>query len=216
MAVKVRVSAFGVSADGFGAGVNQRLDKPFGDNADGIMSWFLPTRTFRSQIGQEGGETGVDDDFARRSMEGVGCWILGRNMFAASRGPWIDDGWKGWWGEEPPYHCPTIILTHHPRDPIGMKSGTTFHFETGGIERALQRARAFAGDRDVRIGGGAQTVRQYLEAGLVDEMHVAVAPTLVGTGSPLWQGLDLPGLGYRISDSVQGERAQHLTIRRAS
>lgn len=214
MAGKVRVSAFGVSADGFGAGLNQRLEKPFGDNADAIMGWFLPTRTFRSQIGQDGGETGVDDDFARRSMEGVGCWILGRNMYSASRGPWTDDGWKGWWGENPPYHCPTIILTHHPREPIEMEGGTTFHFETGGIERALEKARDFAGDRDVRIGGGAATVRQYLEAGLIDEMHVAVAPTLVGAGSSLWGGLDLPTLGYGVSESVQGERAQHLIITR--
>lgn len=215
MAGKVRVSAFGVSADGFGAGLNQRLEKPFGDNSDGIMVWFLPTRTFRSQVGQDGGETGVDDDFAQRSMEGVGCWILGRNMYSASRGPWTDDGWKGWWGENPPYHCPTIILTHHPREAIEMEGGTTFHFETGGIETALEKARAFAGDQDVRVGGGAATVRQYLEARLIDEMHVAVAPTLVGAGSSLWGGLDLPTLGYRVSDSVQGERAQHLIITRA-
>lgn len=215
MAGKVRVSAFGVSADGFGAGLNQRLEKPFGDHSDGIMGWFLPTRTFRSQIGQEGGETGIDDDFARRSMQGVGCWILGRSMYSASRGPWTDDGWKGWWGEEPPYRCPTIILTHHAHAPIEMEGGTTFHFETAGIETALEKARAFAGDQDVRIGGGAATVRQYLEAGLIDEMHVAVSPTLVGAGSSLWGGLDLPALGYRVSDSAQGERAQHLIITRA-
>lgn len=215
MTGKVRVSAFGVSADGFGAGANQRLDKPFGDQSDGIMQWFFPTATFKGQTGQGGGETGVDDDFARRAMQGVGCWILGRNMFAPSRGPWTDDSWKGWWGEEPPYHCPTIILTHHPRDPIEMRGGTTFHFETGGIETALERARAFAGDQDVRIGGGATTVRQYLQAGLIDEMHVAVAPTLVGTGAALWAGLDLPALGYRVSDTIQGQRAQHLIITRA-
>lgn len=210
----VRVSAFGVSADGFGAGLNQRLDAPFGDNASGIMAWFLPTRTFQKNFGKDG-ETGIDDDFGRRSMENVGAWILGRNMFTPSRGEWPDDGWAGWWGEEPPYHCPVLVLTHHERPPLEMKGGTVFHFETGGIDRALERAKAFAGDKDVRVGGGAATVRQFLERSLIDEMHVAVSPTLVGSGEPLWQGLDLPALGYAVVDTVQGERAQHLIIRRA-
>lgn len=214
MSGKVRVDAFSVSVDGFGAGPDQSLDHPLGVDGENLHHWFYPTETFRTLFGQPAGEEGVDNDFARRSMEGMGAWILGRNMFAPSRGDWPDDGWKGWWGAEPPYHVPVLVLTHHPRDPIEMEGGTVFHFETGGIEAALERARALAGGKDVRIGGGAETIRQYLRAGLVDRMHVAMSPVILGQGEPLWEGLDLPALGYEVASSTSGERATHLILTR--
>lgn len=215
MAGKVRVSSFAVSADGFGAGPDQSLANPLGVGGELLHHWFYPTKTFRTLFGQGQGSEGTDNAFAEKGMRGVGAWILGRNMFAASRGDWPDDGWKGWWGEEPPYHVPTFVLTHHPRPPLEMKGGTVFHFETGGIEAALEKARAAAGEKDIRIGGGAETVRQYLRAGLIDEMHVAVSPVLLGRGEPFWQGLDLPALGYEVARSTAGERATHLEIVRA-
>ncbi|MFJ6025057.1 dihydrofolate reductase family protein [Brevundimonas sp. NPDC092305] len=215
MAGKVRVSSYAVSADGFGAGPDQSLETPLGVGGEGMHRWFFPTATFQSMYGAGQGETGVDDDFARRGMAGLGAWILGRNMFAHSRGPWPeDDKWKGWWGEEPPYRCPVFILTHHARPSFEMKGGTVFHFVTEGIEAALERARAAAGDLDIRIGGGAETIRQYLTAGLIDEMHIAVSPVLLGRGEPLWAGLDLLALGYDIRESMAGERATHLVIGR--
>ncbi|WP_332641121.1 dihydrofolate reductase family protein [Brevundimonas sp.] len=214
MTGKVRVDAYGVSVDGFGAGPAQSLDHPLGEGGEGLHHWFYPTETFRTLFGQSAGETGVDDGFARRSMEGMGAWIMGRNMFTPGRGDWPDDGWKGWWGPNPPYHVPVFVLTHHARDPIEMEGGTVFHFETGGIETALEKARAVAGDKDIRIGGGAATVRQYLRAGLIDRMHVAISPVVLGRGEPLWDGLDLPALGYEIASSTAGERATHLILSR--
>lgn len=210
----VRVSSYAVSVDGFGAGPDQSLQNPLGVGGEDLHEWFFPTDTFQKMYGKGHGESGVDEDFARRGMEGIGAWILGRNMFAHSRGPWTDDGWKGWWGEEPPYHCPVFVLTHHPRPPLEMKGGTVFHFVTEGIEAVLERAREAAGDLDIRIGGGAATIRQYLQAGLIDQMHVAVSPVLLGRGEPLWFGLDLPALGYGVKSCTYGERAAHLLIGR--
>ena len=215
MAGKVRVSSFAVSLDGFGAGPDQSLQNPLGVGGEALHEWFFPTDTFQKMYGKGHGQTGVDEGFARRGMDGIGAWILGRNMFAPSRGPWPDDGWKGWWGEEPPYRCPVFVLTHHPRASFEMKGGTVFHFETGGIEAALEKARAAAGDGDIRIGGGAETIRQYLRAGLIDEMRVAVSPVLLGRGEPFWAGLDLPALGYEVIESTAGERATHLRIGRS-
>lgn len=215
MTGKVRVSSYAVSIDGFGAGPRQSLQNPLGLGGEQLHHWFYPTDTFRTQFIGERGETGVDEGFASRSMANVGAWILGRNMFAHSRGPWPDDDpWKGWWGDEPPYHCDVFVLTHHPRASIRMRGGTVFHFVTDGPGAALQRAREAAGDRDVRIGGGAATIRQYLRAGDIDEMHVAVSPVLLGAGEPFWQGLDLPALGYEVAESTAGERATHLRIMR--
>jgi dihydrofolate reductase len=214
MTGKVRVSSYAVSIDGFGAGPDQSLAAPLGVGGEALHNWFFPTDTFQKMYGKGHGETGIDESFARPAMEGLGAWILGRNMFAHSRGPWIDDGWKGWWGEEPPYRCPVFVLTHYPRDPLEMKGGTVFHFETGGIEAALEKARAAAGDKDVRIGGGAETIRQYLRAGLIDQLHVAVSPIALGRGEPFWAGLDLPALGYAVVDSTPGERATHVRLGR--
>jgi dihydrofolate reductase len=216
MGGRVRVMAYAVSVDGFGAGPDQSLDNPLGVGGPLLHNWFYPTETFQTRIGKGGGgTTGVDEGFASRSMAGLGAWILGRNMFAHSRGPWPeDDEWKGWWGDEPPYHCPVFILTHHARPSFEMKGGTVFHFVTDGIEAALERARAAAGDLDIRIGGGAETIRQYLRVGLIDEMHIALSPVLLGRGEPLWEGLDLPALGYEVLESVAGEGATHLRIGR--
>ena len=212
MTGSVRVSSYAVSIDGFGAGTDQSLQNPLGVGGEDLHEWFFPTATFQKMYGKGHGEAGVDEGFARRGMEGIGAWILGRNMFAHSRGPWPDDGWKGWWGEEPPYRCPVFVLTHHPRPPLEMKGGTVFHFVTDGAAAALERAREAAGDLDVRIGGGAETIRQYLRAGSIDELHIAVSPVLLGAGEPFWQGLDLSALGYALSESTAGERATHLTI----
>ena len=212
MTGKVRVSSYAVSLDGFGAGTDQSLQNPLGVGGEDLHGWFFPTATFQKMYGKGHGEAGVDEGFARRGMEGIGAWILGRNMFAHSRGPWPEDGWKGWWGEEPPYRCPVFVLTHHPRPPLEMKGGTVFHFVTEGAAAALERAREAAGDLDVRIGGGADTIRQYLRAGSLDELHIAVSPVLLGAGEPFWQGLDLSALGYALSESTAGERATHLKI----
>ncbi len=211
---KVHVSAFGVSLDGFSAGPDQSIDDPLGVNGTDLMEWFFPTKTFIEQHGGEGGETGIDDDFAAKSMTGNGAWILGRNMFGPVRGPWPDDEWKGWWGDEPPYHVPTFVLTHHPREPIEMKGGTTFFFVSDGIHSALEQAKAAAGDKDIRIGGGPATVRQYLKERLIDELHLALRPIFMGRGEKLFEGLDLRDLGYAVEKSVPGERASHMLIRR--
>jgi len=210
----VKVLCFSVSLDGFGAGPSQDLQNPLGVGGPAIFEWFFPTRAFRQMQGQEGGETGVDNQMAERGMANIGAWILGRNMFGPVRGPWPDDSWKGWWGEEPPYHVPAFVLTHHARAPIAMKGGTEFRFVTEGIRVALDQAKAAAGNRDVRIGGGVSTVRQFLQAGLVDEVHVAVRPVFLGRGEQLWQGLDMPALGYETAEVVQGERATHVLVRR--
>ena len=211
---KVRVLSFGVSLDGYGAGPDQSLQNPLGVGGPGMMAWFMETRVWRKMQGMPGGETGVDNRMAERSFEGVGAWILGRNMFGPVRGPWPDESWRGWWGEEPPYHVPTFVLTHHARRPLEMKGGTVFHFVTGGIHEALERAREAAGDRDIRIGGGVSTVRQYLAERLIDDMHFAVRPMLLGRGEALFQGLDLLALGYEPGEVVMGERAMHVIVRK--
>jgi dihydrofolate reductase len=211
---KVRVLAFSVSLDGFSAGPSQSLENPLGVRGPELMEWFFPTRTFRAMQGLDGGETGTDEALAAKSMEGVGAWILGRNMFGPVRGPWPDESWRGWWGEEPPYHVPVFVLTHHARQDLEMQGGTVFHFVTDGIDAALARAKQAAGGRDVRIGGGAATVRQFLRARLIDELHLAVRPVLMGSGEPLFAGLDLDALGYQVSDVVVGERATHMLVRR--
>jgi dihydrofolate reductase len=211
---KVRVACFGVSLDGYGAGPNQSLENPLGVRGPEIMGWFFPTRVFQKMYGSGEGETGVDNSMAEKSFENMGAWILGRNMFGPVRGPWPDESWKGWWGEEPPYHTPVFVLTHHARKPLEMKGGTTFHFVTSGIHAALEQARKAAGGKDVRIGGGVATVREYLKARLIDEMHLAQRPVLMGGGEHLWQGLDLHALGYACEKTLAGERATHVFLRR--
>jgi dihydrofolate reductase len=210
---KLRVSCFSVSVDGYGAGPNQDEQNPLGRNGLELHQWIFPTRAFQSMHGQgDQGTTGIDDDFGRRGMENLGAWILGRNMFGPVRGPWPDESWRGWWGENPPYHVPVFVLTHHARPPLEMEGGTTFHFVTGGIEEALRRAREAAGGADVRVGGGPETIRQYLRARLVDEMHLAVAPALLGSGESLFAGLDLRALGYRVTEHVPSAAATHIVI----
>ena len=213
---RLRVEAVSVSLDGFMAGPGQDREHPLGANGPDLFEWFFPTRTFQSMHGDSArGETGVDDDAAARGFENVGAWILGRNMFGPIRGPWPDDDWKGWWGDEPPYHVPVFVLTHHARAPLSMRGGTVFHFVTDGIEAALARARAAAGERDVRVGGGASTIRQYVRAGLVDELHLAISPVLLGRGEPLFHGLDWRALGYACVGHVPGKRAvAHVTLRK--
>ena len=211
---KVVVQSIGVSLDGFAAGPDQSLEDPLGTTGPELFEWFFPTKTFIEQHGGEGGETGIDDRFAAESMAGKGAWILGRNMFGPIRGPWPDDSWNGWWGDEPPYAVPTFVLTHHPREPLVMKGGTTFYFVTDGIESALEQAKAVAGDKDIRIGGGPSTIRQYLQARLVDEMHMSLRPVLLGRGEPLFAGLDMRALGYEVTKMVPGERAVHMFINR--
>lgn len=211
----LRVDGYSVSLDGFGAGPNQSLQHPLGVNGHALHGWLTSSRTFfREVLHKEGGAEGPDNDIAERCMANLGAWILGRNMFAHSRGPWTDDGWKGWWGDEPPYHVPTFVLTHHARPSIEMKGGTVFHFVTGGIHEALERAREAAGARDIRVGGGAATIRQYLQAKLIDRMHVALSPVLLGQGERLWEGVDLPTLGYAVSSRTQTEHATHIVIER--
>lgn len=213
---KLRVHCFALSLDGFGAGPRQDLQNPLGVGGKALHEWFFPTRTFQKMFGNGEGTTGVDDDFARRGFEGIGAWILGRNMFGPIRGPWPDDAWKGWWGDEPPYHTPVYVLTHHARAPVVMAGGTTFHFVTDGIHAALGHAREAAAGRDVRLGGGVATIRQYLLAGLIDEMHLAVSPTLLGSGECLLVGLDLPGLGYRCTERVVGPKVMHAVLTKGS
>jgi dihydrofolate reductase len=212
MMSRLVVRAFSISIDGYGAGPNQSLENPLGENGKKLHEWAFATRTFQNMWGKDGGETGVDDDFAARSFDNIGAWILGRNMFGPVRGPWPDESWKGWWGEEPPYHVPVYVLTHHTRAPLAMAGGTTFHFVTGGIEAALAEAKKAAGGRDVRLGGGVATIRQYLGARLVDELHLAVAPVLLGSGENLFAGIDLAKLGYRCTESISTPRATHLTV----
>ncbi len=210
---RLRVAAFSLSLDGFGAGPRQDLEHPLGEGGEALHNWIVPTRTFQALSGK-GGTGGSDDDFAARSFENVGAWILGRNMFGPVRGPWPDESWRGWWGENPPYHVPVFVLTHHARPPLEMEGGTVFHFVTGGIDDALERACAAAGERDVRIGGGVATIRQYLEAGLIDEMHLAIAPVLLGRGESLLAGIDLPALGFEVTEHVSSEAATHVVLTR--
>ena len=212
--MKLRVQSFGISLDGYGAGPNQSLENPLGVRGPEMMAWFFPTRVFQSMYGQAPGETGIDNSVAEEGFRNIGAWILGRNMFGPVRGPWPDESWKGWWGEEPPYHVPTFVLTHHARKPLQMKGGTTFHFVTDGIHSALEQAKKAAGGKDVRIGGGVSTVRQYLQARLIDELHLALSPMLMGAGEHLWRDLDLNALGYECHKVLAGERATHVFLRK--
>ncbi|CAM5789477.1 dihydrofolate reductase family protein [Rhizobacter fulvus] len=211
----VKVSCVGVSIDGFSAGPRQSLENPLGVGGPALMGWAFPTRTMQQKVfGAAGGETGIDDDFAARGFANTGAWILGRNMFGPVRGPWPDDSWRGWWGDNPPYHVPAFVLTHHPRASIEMAGGTSFHFVTDGIHAALERARAAAGTRDVRIGGGVATIRQYLQAGLVDEIHLALTPALLGSGEALLAGIDLAALGYACTAHAGTPNAMHVVLSR--
>ncbi len=210
---KLVVRCFGVSVDGYGAGTNQDLDNPMGVGGMTLHEWVFPTRTFQKMLfDKDGGTTGPDDDFAARGFDNIGAWILGRNMFGPVRGPWPDDSWKGWWGDEPPYHCDVFVLTHHARAPIEMRGGTVFHFVTDGIESALQRARQSAGGNDIRLGGGVATIREYLDARLVDELHLAIAPALLGSGESLFANIDMVRLGYKRSEHVATAKATHIVF----
>ena len=211
---RLRVQSFALSLDGFGAGPNQDLQHPLGVNGPELMDWFFPTRVWKQMHGESGGDTGVDNEMAEHGFTGIGAWILGRNMFGPVRGPWPDDSWKGWWGDEPPYHVPVFVLTHHARAPLAMAGGTVFHFVTDGIESALAQARVAAGGKDVRLGGGVATVRQYLQARLIDDLHLAVRPVLLGAGEPLFRDMDLRALGYECEKTVPGERATHVLLRK--
>jgi len=210
---KLRVESFAVSLDGYGAGPRQSLEHPLGVGGTSLHEWAFATRTFQQRVlGVEGGATGIDDEFAARGFQNVGAWILGRNMFGPVRGPWPDESWKGWWGDNPSYHTDVFVLTHHPRKPISMAGGTTFHFVTEGIHRALDLAREAAKGEDVRLGGGVTTIRQYLQARLIDEMRIAITPVLLGSGENLLAGMDLPSLGYRCVEHVPGEHTTHVVI----
>jgi len=214
---RLRVHCFAISIDGYGAGPHQSIEHPLGQGGLALHEWAFATRTFKRRVfGSDGGTGGADDDFAARGFENIGAWILGRNMFGPVRGSWPDDSWRGWWGDNPPYHTPVFVLTHHPRPSIPMDGGTTFHFVTNGIRAALQRALEAADGKDVRLGGGVATLRQYLEAGLVDELHVAIAPTLLGGGEHLFAGIDAPRLGYERTEHVTTPAATHVVLTRRS
>jgi len=210
---RLRVNSFSVSLDGYGAGVSQSLEQPLGLGGENLHHWMFGTQLFRELFGGQGGSTGVDDEFARRGFANVGAWILGRNMFGPVRGPWPDETWQGWWGDEPPYHCEVFVLTHHARKSFAL-SDTTFHFVTGGIREALERARQAAGGKDVRVGGGVATIQQYLRARLLDELHLAFAPVLLGSGEALFAGVDLAALGYDVTERVPTEAATHIVLTR--
>ena len=209
---KVRVNCFSMSLDGYGAGPNQSLENPLGERGPELHTWFFPTKTFQSQVlKQDQGITGIDNTMAEKSFENVGAWIMGRNMFGPVRGAWPDESWQGWWGDVPPYHCDVFVLSHHTRKSFAL-ADTTFHFVTDGIHSALDQAKASANGKDVRIGGGAATIRQYLKAGLIDEMHFAVGPVILGKGEPLLQGIDLPALGFKNVKLIPGEGASHYWL----
>jgi dihydrofolate reductase len=222
---KVRVMSFSISLDGYGAGPDQTIEQPLGSGGEELHEWLVDTRTFRSMYGDnplytgfidsaKSADSGIDDGFAARGFMNVGAWIMGRNMFGPVRGPWPDESWKGWWGDNPPYHAPVFVLTHHEHGPIEMEGGTTFYFVTEGVESALEQAREAAGGRDVRIGGGANTIRQYLETGQIDEMHVAISPVLLGSGEHLLTGIDLPWLGYERTEHAATAKATHFVVAR--
>ncbi|MBS1970535.1 MAG: dihydrofolate reductase [Bdellovibrionales bacterium] len=212
---RLRVESFSLSLDGYGAGLHQDLNNPLGLNGKMVHEWFFPTLTFKKMIGQPGGTTGVDNQFASRGFDGIGANIMGRNMFGPVRGPWQDEEWKGWWGPNPPYHSPVFVLTHHARRSIEMEGGTVFHFVTDGIESALKQAQKAAGGKDIRLNGGVSTIRQYLSKGLVDFMHLAVSPKVLGSGENLFAGLDLVKLGYSVKESVHGENATHVIFEKS-
>ena len=211
---RLRVSGFSVSLDGYGAGADQSRKEPLGRGGESLHEWLFPTQTFQSMQGGRTGTTGPDEDFAAHSMAGLGAWIMGRNMFTLERGAWSDPSWKGWWGENPPYHTPVFVLTHHARAPIPMKGGTEFRFVTGGIRDALDQARAAANGKDIRVVGGVSTIRQYLEAKLVDDVHLAISPILLGSGEHLFAGLDLEKLGYHVTEHVPTSAATHVVLAR--
>jgi dihydrofolate reductase len=211
---KLRVLSFAVSIDGYGAGPNQDLQNPLGERGRELMDWFFHTRAWHMIQGEGEAETGIDNGMAEQGFAGIGAWIIGRNMFGPVRGAWPDEAWKGWWGEEPPFHTPVFVLTHHPRPTLKMRGGTDFHFVTDGIHAALERATAAANGRDVRLGGGAATVRQYLRARLIDELHLPLRPVLMGSGESLWDGIDMHALGYECTNTIAGERATHVFLRK--
>ncbi|HSW16835.1 MAG TPA: dihydrofolate reductase family protein [Ramlibacter sp.] len=211
---RVRVESFTMSIDGFGAGPDQGVANPLGVGGEALHDWVVSTRSWRQMHGMEGGASGIDDDFAARSSKNIGAWIMGKNMFGPIRGPWPDTNWKGWWGDKPPFHVPVFVLSHHARPPLQMEGNTSFHFITGGIHEALDQARKAANGMDVRIGGGPDTVQQYLRAGLIDELHIAIAPVLLGAGERLFEGVDLPALGYECAEFVASDKATHLVLRR--
>lgn len=209
---KVKVRAFSVSLDGYGAGPDQTREEPLGKRGEELHDWIIPTKAFQKMSGKEDGAEGVDNDFTEKSFENLGAWIMGRNMFGPIRGPWPNNEWKGWWGENPPYHVPVFVLTHHAREPLSMKGGTVFHFVTEGIESALEKARKAANGKDIRIGGGTSTLRQYLQAGHIDEMHLAFSPVFLGSGEHLFAGIDLPKLGFTETQTIYGKRATHVIL----
>jgi dihydrofolate reductase len=209
---KLRVESFSISLDGYGAGPNQNLANPLGAGGTALHEWAFATRTFQQMLGGDGGATGIDDDFAARGFANIGAWILGRNMFGPVRGPWPDDTWKGWWGENPPYHTPVFVLTNHPRPSITMDGGTVFHFVADGINAALTRATEAANGQDIRLGGGVATIRQYLRVALIDEMHLAISPVLLGSGEHLLTGIDAPGLGYHCTEHVASANVTHVVL----
>jgi dihydrofolate reductase len=211
---ELRVQSFSVSVDGYGAGPDQDLDHPLGIRGSELFEWFFATRVWRKMQGLDGGETGIDNGIAEQAFAGIGAWILGRNMFGPVRGPWPDDSWKGWWGDEPPYHTPVFVLTHHARAPLRMKGGTEFHFVTEGIHAALEQATAAAGDLHIRLGGGVLTIQQFLHAGLIDQMHLAIQPVLMGSGERLFEGINMHALGYECTHHISGERATHVFVRK--
>ena len=211
---KIKIQGFSISLDGYGAGPGQTLEEPMGTGSEGLHTWMRNTKMFHQMTGREGGSEGPDNEIANASMIGNGAWIMGRNMFGPVRGPWPDDEWKGWWGPEPPYHCPVFVLTHHARAPLEMKGGTTFHFITDGIRSALEKAKKAANGKDIRIGGGVSTVRQFLQAGLIDEIQLTVSPVLLGKGEHLFEGLDLPALGFNDIEKIDGELAMHIILRK--
>jgi dihydrofolate reductase len=211
---RLRVHCFAISLDGYGAGPQQDQNNPLGVGGMALHEWAFATRTFQRMFGSDGGTTGIDDDFAARGFSNVGAWILGRNMFGPVRGPWPDDTWKGWWGDNPPYHTPVFVLTHYPRESITMSGGTVFHFVTGGIQAAHQRAADAAAGQDIRLGGGVAVIQQYLRAGLVDEMHLAISPIALGSGEHLFGDIDLLKLGYRCTEHVPTAKATHVVLAR--
>ncbi|HEX9007612.1 MAG TPA: dihydrofolate reductase family protein [Bacteroidota bacterium] len=210
---RVRVESFSISLDGYGAGPSQSIDTPLGVGGEGLHRWYVPTRTFQRSLFGRDGTTGLDDDFAARHFRNVGAHIMGRNMFGPIRGPWPDLNWKGWWGDDPPFHAPVFVLTHHPRPDLRMEGNTTFHFVTDGIEAALNRARDAANGTDVLIGGGVSVIQQYLRAGLIDELHIAISPVVLGQGERLFEKVDLRGLGYECVQFAASEKAAHLVLR---
>jgi dihydrofolate reductase len=213
---KLRVHSIGISLDGYGAGPNQDIDNPLGVGGRAVHEWAFATRTFHKMLGTQGGTTGVDDEFAARGFSNIGAWIIGRNMFGPIRGEWPDGNWKGWWGDNPPFHVPVFVLSHHPRESIAMAGGTTFHFVTDGIQNALKRAQESAGGQDIRLGGGVATIQQYLRARLIDELHLAMAPALIGSGEQLFAGLDAVALGYRCSEHVVSANVTHFILTRST